>query len=211
MRSHGVGDALNSRDTLAAVESEAIRVNRRGGAECRRTVQDINDASERQLQQEVRQLAVTQRAGQLTREQLSRLSDIALGGSYEALQTLEMEASDAGTLRDEAAALLSANQELAPIHKLIVWTKSATPEFRLQALRALGKMESPLARQALSRVACEKDGGLAQVALGLIETLEPERAITHLEHISRAAAIAEIRAAANLARERLLDAMTHAK
>lgn len=144
-----VGGALAGGE-LKQVETDAVYME--GGKRSGKTaVVDWNRDAGAMLAREVSGLSARYAAGAMSGEQLSRLEAIAYAGNPEALTLLRDIAADTGAAKDEA--LNETRQRMRQITLTAALARSGAKSARMEAIKALGRTNSPLAVDALRDLA----------------------------------------------------------
>lgn len=144
-----VGGALAGGE-LKRVETDAVYME--GGKRAGKTaVADWNRDAGATLAREVSGLSARYAAGALSGEQLARLELIAYAGNPEALTLLRDIAAGTGAVEDET--LNEKRQRMRQITLTAALARSGAKSARLEAIKALGRTNSPLAVDALRDLA----------------------------------------------------------
>ncbi|MFC1587151.1 HEAT repeat domain-containing protein [Planctomycetota bacterium] len=175
------------------------------------SVTEINSQSGDKLRDEVASLALCYKAGQLDAQNMDRLKRIALYGERTALKLIEKIAASDSNHRQAAEITLSANKSISSIRELDKWARSGDRAARIQAIRALGKIDSPIALLCLRETAIGPDAEMARYPIAILGQRNDEIAISHLQYIVDHAAAPEARQLAEVELKLLLEDIDHDK
>lgn len=192
---------------LTVVEADALVIATAGRDE-RKPVDAVNAASMAALQEEIDGLRARFHAGRAVAADMDRLQAIAcFGRAPEARDLLRDLAAPEGKAPAAASAALA---EIKRLDKLMEYARTATPESRRKAVRALGETPSPYAFGLLCDLAAGSGDELALLSIDMMRRNGGARATAALQALADAANSEAVREHARATAESILHEASHA-
>ena len=179
------GDMIGAH-TLQVIAADRLTLSSASGPSISYDIKAHNQAAISRLSQEVAALQSCVAIHAVTDATLERLNQIAYYGWPEAMQLLQTIASSPSTTGLRAQSMFAFNRQVQAIHTSADWARHGARDSRLKAIRALGKVDSPLALQVLHDLADDADDMEKGFARLCVESLaqQKERALPQLQDLA---------------------------
>lgn len=186
--------------TLVSISPQLLVVAAQDGNAKSVSVNDINRDTEAALRAEVLRYQAAMKGGALGERDLARIALMSRGQCEAAVELLESLAQSSSKLSAAAANSLSGEDKMQALTWLIGRAgKSEEEEGRRQAIRLLGKSDSPLALRLLCELSLDASDPLRALAMDALAARADAGALRMLDRVRNESGDADLRARAEAA------------